>query len=306
MPASRTPRHTQARQTHNGSVSATIRQKEQSSPEHLQADNADIGHQDSPDPRAHPCAEMLPGKQLRTVTRSVDTHSHTGSDAIARGWKRPLRAPQTRARRPRPQPRPRAAAGTPSARSRSQGATQPVPQTDAQGHSAKRALLQPGTKASAPCAPPGGVGLRPSPRDPARGCRSRTDGRRAPRPHLLATPRRADRPLRRGPRVLPPAGGSLSAPQLGVPAAQPRRGERAGLAAPLSPLLRSLRSARPAARLQPQPDSRRRRARPPPRLLPPQGGGRGRRPGAGPSGAAEPAGVAGMGPPTVPAGVPDR
>lgn len=213
---------------------------------------------------------MLPGKQLCTVTRSVDIHSHTGSDAIAQGWKRPLRAPQTRARRPRPQPRPRAVAGTPSACS--QEATQPVAQTDAQGHSGKRALLQPGAKVSAPCVPPPRGSAADTPR-PSPGL-LQPHGRRAPRPHLLVTPGLAGRPLRRGPRVLPPAHGSLFARPLRVPAAQPRRGERAGLAAPLSPLLRSLRSARPAARLQPEPDSRRRRrAQPPPRLLPPAGWG---------------------------------
>ncbi|XP_020938162.1 basic proline-rich protein-like [Sus scrofa] len=79
------------------------------------------------------------------------------------------------------------------------------------------------------------------------------------RPHLLATPRPAGPTLRRAARVLPPSRGSLAVPPLGVPAARPRRGERAGRragrgagrAALLLRCLRSLRSARPAARCSP-------------------------------------------------------
>lgn len=157
----------------------------------------------------------------------------------------------------------------------------------------------------APRPPPTPGGSAPSPGYRPRAAVATWTARPAPLPagdSLAGGPTPAPRSAR------PSAGrGSLSVPPLRVPAAQPRRGEHAGLAAPLSPLLRSLRSARPAARLQPSLTHGAGGRRHLPASSRPQGGGRARPREAGPWGATEPAwggGLAGMGPPTVPPGVP--
>lgn len=223
---------------------------------------------------------MLPGKQLRTVTRSVHTHSRRGLGCNGSPGYGNGRCGRPKLLRvvPAPHPGPERAARTPSA-ARSQGATQPVPP--------RRARTLCGSRTSS-AGDPGGGALHPRGSPPGSAAAARTA-----RPHLLVAPRRAARPLRRRPRVLPPARGPC-VPGRSVSPRPSLGGGSAGLAA-LCP-----RSCAPsAAPGRPRGCSLslthgRRRAQPPPRLLRPQGGG----PGAGRKpdpGAAGPAGPRGAG-----------
>lgn len=182
----------------------------------------------------------------------------------------PVGAPNSRAS-PLPPGPAWSSAGTASARTRR------VPGADAQRHSAKRAVSDhaPSPRAAPGVRQSGPRGARPPAPSPAQVCGSRREDARSPTgDSSVAGP---DPAL--AARVLPPSRRWLAVPPLRVPAARPRRGERAGrrgegrgLAAPLLRRLRALRSARASRRLQPKPDSRRRRrAQPPPRLLPPVG-----------------------------------
>lgn len=186
------------------------------------------------------------------------------------GWKWPLRAPQTRARRPRPPPLPESGCWDPK---RSLAGSPQAGATDRRTRTLRETRTCPGRHQGtpAPRALPPPRGVCAIPLLPAQGCCGHMDG--APRAltcwRLLGrrtNPCAAVRASFRRPRLAVCPG----APRPGGPASAGGARGAGGAAVPAPALPPQRQAGRAAAA---QPDSRRRRAPPPPRLLPPAGWG---------------------------------